>query len=38
LLEYGADAFCCNNAGVSPYELAKTTKKNNLISLFESKR
>jgi ankyrin repeat protein len=38
LLQHGADAFCCNNAGVSPYELAKTTNKKNLINLFESKR
>lgn len=37
LLEHGADAFCHNNAGVSPYELASTTNKKNIIKLFEDK-
>jgi ankyrin repeat protein len=37
LLEHGADAFCRNKAGVSPYELAKTTNKKDIIKLFENK-
>jgi len=37
LLAHGADPFMKNDAGVNPYDLAKTTEKSSLIKLFESK-